>query len=323
MLAQTLQRDQTTAPAPLIISELKIGSSVRGWLLVTGLQTRLAVTGMPYLYLKLRDQRGNEIVARQFDPPRLEALAPREGKVLLLEGIVEEYRNQPQIKLTRAEVDESASTVLFEPGTRRPVEELEARLQRFLNEVEDPGLRKLLRSCFTPEVIARFRRWPAAVRHHGAVAGGLLEHTLNVATIAQRLAELYPCNAHLVLAGALLHDIGKLDELEERPGAGFTTPGRMVGHVILGMQYVQEHAQQVYGLDKAILHDLLHIILAHHGTLAFGSPVCPATIEALIVHQADMAEARLTEFLDHCERTSGADGWTSYSAAFGGQLRTP
>ncbi len=172
-------------------------------------------------------------------------------------------------------------------------------------------------------MIARFRRWPAAVRHHGAVAGGLLEHTVNVATIAQRLAELYQCNAHLVLAGALLHDIGKLDELEERPGAGFTTPGRMVGHVILGMQYVQEHAQQVYGLEKAILHDLLHIILTHHGTLAFGSPVCPATIEALIVHQADMAEARLTEFLDHCQRTSGADGWTSYSMAFGGQLRTP
>src|SRR6266581_2036702 len=323
MLNQTLQRDQTIVPAPLTISELKMGSPVRGWLLVTGLQTRLAVTGMPYLYLKLRDQRGNEIVARQFDPPRPEALAPREGKVLLLEGIVEEYRSQPQIKLTRAEVDESSSTVLFEPGTRRQVEELEARLQRFLNEVEDPGLRKLLRSCFTPEVIARFRHWPAAVRHHGAVAGGLLEHTVNVTTIAQRLAELYPCNANLVLAGALLHDIGKLDELEERPGAGFTTPGRMVGHVILGMQYVQEHAQQVYGLEKAILHDLLHIILTHHGTLAFGSPVCPATIEALIVHQADMAEARLTEFLNHCQRTSGADGWTSYSMAFGGQLRTP
>jgi len=91
MLAQPLQRDQTTAPAPLIISELKIGSAVRGWLLVTGLQTRLAVTGMPYLYLKMRDLRGNEIVARQFDPPRLEALAPREGKVLLREGVVEEY----------------------------------------------------------------------------------------------------------------------------------------------------------------------------------------------------------------------------------------
>ena len=323
MLAQPLQRNQTTAPAPLIISELKIGSSVRGWLLVTGLQTRLAVTGMPYLYLKLRDLRGNEIVARQFDPPRLEALAPREGKVLLLEGVVEEYRSQPQVKLTRAEVDESASTDLFEPGTRGPLEELEARLQRFLDEVEDAGLRKLLRNCFTPEVIARLRRWPAAVRHHGAVVGGLLEHTVNVATIAQRLAELYPCNTYLVLAGALLHDIGKLDELEEHPGAGFTTLGRMAGHIILGMQYVQGHAQQVYGLDKAILHDLLHIILAHHGTLAFGSPVCPATIEALIVHLADMAEARLTEFLDHCQRTSGADGWSSYSAAFGGQLRTP
>ena len=171
--------------------------------------------------------------------------------------------------------------------------------------------------------MTRFLRWPAAVRHHGAVVGGLLEHTVNVATIAKRLFQLYPCNTGLVLAGALLHDIGKLEELEERPGAGFTLLGRMVGHIILGMRYVHEQARQVEKLDKVMLSDLLHIILAHHGTPAFGSPVCPATIEALIVHQADAAEAQLTGFLDHCQRTAGPDGWTAYSAAFGGQLRLP
>ena len=99
--------------------------------------------------------------------------------------------------------------------------------------------------------------------------------------------------------------------------------GRMVGHIVLGMQRVQEHIRQIAELNEAMSNDLLHIILAHHGTKEFGSPVCPATIEALIVHQADTAEAKLTGFLDYCERNASADGWTAYSANFGGQVRLP
>jgi 3'-5' exoribonuclease len=110
-----------------------------------------------------------------------------------------------------------------------------------------------------------------------------------------------------------LHDIGKLEELEVQPGAGFTPAGNMFGHIILGAQLVQERALHITGLDESTRLDLLHIILAHHGTKDYGSPVCPVTIEALIVHLADMAEAKLTGFLDHCDRTSTADGWSSYT----------
>ncbi len=323
MLDSSLQQTQKGPRRPLIISELKVGSSVHGWLLVVGSQARIAVNGKPYLYLKLRDPRGNELVARQFDLPHMQDLTPQEGKVALIEGSVEEYRNQLQIKLVRVELDESAPIDLFVLGTRRPIAQLEVDFHRLMAGIEHASLYELLHCCFTQELMTRFQRWPAAVRHHGAVVGGLLEHTVNVATIAKRFSQLYPCNASLVLAGALLHDIGKLDELEERPGAGFTPLGRMVGHIILGMRYVQEQARQVGGLDETMLSDLLHIILAHHGTPAFGSPVPPATIEALIVHQADAAEAQLTGFLEHCQRTAGPDGWTAYSAAFGGQLRIP
>ncbi len=139
---------------------------------------------------------------------------------------------------------------------------------------------------------------------HGAVVGGLLEHTVNVTTIAEHLAKLYPCNQNLVLAGALLHDIGKLEELSEQIGADYTPKGHRIGHIVLGMQYLEEQAQHITTLDTAILADLLHIILAHHGTKEFGSPVCPATIEALLVHQADATEAKLTGFLDLSERLS-------------------
>ena len=158
--------------------------------------------------------------------------------------------------------------------------------------------------------------------------GGLLEHTVNVTTVAELIAHLYPCNHDLVLAGALLHDIGKLEELEATIGSGhsghttYTPLGRMVGHIVLGMQYVQRQVEDVSSVDEGMRDDLLHIILAHH-TKEFGSPVNPATIEALIVHQADLTEARLTGYLEHCQRSAGPDGWTTFSSTFGGQMRTP
>lgn len=323
MIDQVVQRSTTLMPKPLLISELQVRANIYGWLLAVEVQTRPAKNGKPFRQFKLRDQRGNEIKANQFDLPRTETLEPQAGRVVLLEGVVEEYRNEVQIKITRAESDESISPDLFVVGTRCKIELLEDHFHELMTKVCHPGLCTLLHDCFTVQLMERFRRWPAAVKHHGAVVGGLLEHTVNVMLIADRLVQLYASNQNLVLAGALLHDIGKLEELEEQVGVGFTPAGRMFGHIILGTQYVQEHARNVPELDEATCQDLLHIILAHHGTQEYGSPVCPATIEALIVHQADTAEAKLTGLLDHCDRTSNSEGWSSYSSAFGGQLRVP
>lgn len=324
MLQQNVvaRKQQELAPELLVISELRVSATIFGWLFAAEVIQRKTNTGKLFLDLRLRDQRGSEIIARYFDPPRLTSLFPREGQVVLLEGAVEEYRNQVQIKLLRVQPDESIPASLFTQGTRCSIAQLEADFQHLIDKVDDLPTCQLLACCFTSEVMERFRRWPAAVRHHGAVVGGLLEHTVNVTTIAELTAHLYPCNHDLVLAGALLHDIGKLEELEEQIGGGFTVSGRMVGHIILGMQYVQKQAAQVPTLPLTRLDDLLHIILAHH-TKEFGSPVNPATIEALIVHQADLAEAKLTGFLEHCQRSFGADGWTSFNALYGGQLRVP
>ncbi len=323
MADQLVQRGTSFKLEPIIISELQLNAVVRGWLFAVDVQIRPDKNGKPFRQLRLRDQRGSEIKVNQFDLPRIEPLAPQKGKVVLIEGVIEEYQNNTQIKLTRAEIDETASLDLFVVGTRRRIELLEDNFRKLMNKVHREGLQALLRECFTTEIIKRFRRWPAAVRHHGAVVGGLLEHTVNVTLIAERLTQLYPCDQELVLAGALLHDIGKLEELEEQIGIGFTAAGNLFGHIFLGAQYVQDHARQVSELDETTCQDLLHIILSHHGTKEFGSPVCPATIEALIVHQADTAESKLTGFLDHCDRTSNADGWSSYHKDFGGQLRVP
>ncbi|HAE84779.1 MAG TPA: hypothetical protein DCL75_20060 [Ktedonobacter sp.] len=320
MLNQTLHKNQETTPEFLTISDMNVNSNIFGWLFAAEVISRKTNSGKLFLDLRLRDQRGSEIIARYFDPPRLETHLPQEGRVVLLEGIVEEYRGQIQIKLIRVQNDDSIPTDRFTLGTRCSIVQLEADFQHLIDKIDDAGLRTLLHDCFSAELMERFRRWPAAVRHHGAVVGGLLEHTVNVTTIAELTARLYPCNHDLVIAGALLHDIGKLEELEGQVGAGFTPHGRMVGHIVLGMHYVQEQAMHVATLEEAKIDDVLHIILAHH-TKEYGSPVNPATIEALIVHQADLAEAHLTGFLEHCQKSFGANGWTSFSPIYGGQLR--
>ena len=322
MTDQFFQHAATPVPEPLVIRDLQLKSIVSGWLFATEVQVRKTSNGKPFVNLTLRDQRGSEIIGRYFDPPDDEALIPREGSVVLVEGVVDKFNNRVHIRVTRASADETAPAHLFLPGTRDPIAQLDQHLQHLLDKVYHPGLHELLERCFTPEVTARFRRWPAAVRHHGTVVGGLLEHTVNVTFIADRMTQIYPCNQNLVLAGALLHDIGKLEELEEQVGQGFTPDGRMFGHIVRGMQYVQDQAQHVSELDDATRYDLLHIILAHH-TKEFGSPVSPVSIEALIVHLADKVEANLTGYIEHCERTTGPDGWSSYSAKYGGQLRMP
>jgi 3'-5' exoribonuclease len=317
------QRDIPLKHGQIIISDLAVNTEVRGWLLAEETHNRTTKNGKQYRQLKLRDQKGNSIMAMQFDLPLSEIKVPQAGMVVLIEGLVEEYQNARHIKLTRAELDETVPLDVFTVGTRHNIDELEAQFWNLLNTVQHPGLQAILHDCFTNDVIEQFRRWPAAVRHHGAVVGGLLEHTVHVSLLTQYLANLYTCNEELTLAGALLHDIGKLKELEEQPGKGFTPDGYLFGHIFLGTQYVQQHAKHLQEMDEATWLDLLHIILAHHGTKEFGSPVYPATIEALIVHMADMTEAKLTGFLDHCDRTSTPDGWSSYYKEFGGPLRSP
>ena len=149
MLDSSLQQTQKGPRGPLIISELKVGSSVHGWLLVVSLHERIASNRKPFLDLKLRDPRGNELVARQFDPPLMNGLAPQEGKVALIEGSVEEYRNQLQIKLLRVELDESAPIDLFVLGTRRPIAQLEVDFHRLMAGIEHASLYELLHCCCT------------------------------------------------------------------------------------------------------------------------------------------------------------------------------
>ena len=169
-------------------------------------------------------------------------------------------------------------------------------------------------------VLERYREeflvCPAALRYHHPYLGGLLEHTWFVTRHALASLAIYPeLNRDLVLAGAILHDLGKIKELANPPAPERTVPGHLLGHVVLGWEMVRAAAQGLDFPDPTLLVQLEHIILSHHGTMEFGSPIVPKTREALLVNFLDDLDAKLKMMSQHLESDTGEGDFTSYNRA--------
>ncbi|HLJ32894.1 MAG TPA: hypothetical protein VKU38_04545, partial [Ktedonobacteraceae bacterium] len=148
MLHSLPTKTHKASPELLIIADLQVNSTVYGWLFAAEVSMRKATTGRMYLEMKLRDQRGNEITARHFDLARAEIHMPQEGKVVLIEGFVEMYRNALQMKLSRVETDETIPIDLFIVSTRCPIVQLEADFEHLIDKMDHDGMRELVRRCF-------------------------------------------------------------------------------------------------------------------------------------------------------------------------------
>lgn len=205
------------------------------------------------------------------------------------------------------------------PSTTKDVEAYKKKLLKLVAQVGRPPLRELLGEIFSGDRWERFVRNPAAKRFHHAYIGGLLEHTVDVAEAALAIAAISPAaDRDLVIAGALLHDIGKLEEISADIGFSYTDTGHLLGHITAGTLLVERAAAQVQYLSEADRKSLLHIILSHHGEREKGSPVRCATREAVIVHYADELNAVLQQF----DETTDKDpqGW-SFNKMLGNMIR--
>ncbi len=154
---------------------------------------------------------------------------------------------------------------------------------------------------------------PAARRNHHAYMGGLLEHTWCVARLAYQTAGLYPdINRQLVVAGAILHDLGKVKELAQPYAPEYTVAGQLLGHIVLGWEMIRQEAEQIHFSDQNLLLQLEHIIITHHGQQEFGSPVLPKTREALLVYFADDLDAKLKIMEQHLKADNSEREFTTY-----------
>jgi len=249
------------------------------------------------------------------------------GAVVHIRGTVTAYRGVLRISAEEMlSVRQYDSADLLPSGTR-DTDELVAELRALVKAVGDRALSAVVRRVFSEAgFMKRFKSCPASQSYHHAYMGGLLEHTVGVATLCRALCDLYPhADADLLLAGALLHDIGKVDELQCTTGIEYTDDGRMIGHVVLGERRVRA---AVEFLGDVVPHEtatrLSHVLLAHHGELEWGSPKRPCTLEALMLHHADNLDAKTAGFIAAAASAARVDEpWTDAGNLFRRPLWAP
>ena len=304
----------------LKISDLKPNQTVEMLLLVRRRNLARSRNGKDYLNLKLGDSSG-EITGFMWDGAEAAATAVAEGDCVLVRGRTQIFNNALQLTVTTlkpwtGEIDPRR----FLPHTEQHVPTMERELHQLIADLKDPWLCRLVEAFFLKdkEFARKFSLAPAAKAMHHAWLGGLLEHTLGVARLAARVCDLYPgINADLVMAGALLHDIGKVDELVYERGLDYSTSGRLLGHVMLGVRMIQEKAAQIKGFPPETMMLLEHLILSHHGEYAYGSPKRPKTREAILLNFIDDLDAKLVA-VDRFMARAGREGaeWSDYHRLF-------
>jgi 3'-5' exoribonuclease len=313
---------ETAVRVPL--SELEDGQRVRGVYAVRERELRRKRNGEPWLRLSVGDATGTaEAVC--WEEAKAHYSLCCAGSPVLVTGIFEiSERWGAKIKvsgLRAAEPHEYAAEDLAAESEASP-ELLESDLRELLATVQNPQLRELLEVFFgeESETWRRFRDAPAAKTYHQAYRHGLLEHTLSVAQAVSAAANFFPgIDRDVAVTGALLHDIGKCVAYNDDPLAiDLTDAGRLQGEIPLGYYTVRRAIEGLPGFDPALAQCVLHIILSHHGSLEHGSPVVPATREAVLVHMIDNLGGRLGSF-DRIERQLPAgEAWSGFDRALSG-----
>jgi 3'-5' exoribonuclease len=248
------------------IAELRAGSDVAGVFACTRKDRLTAKSGAPYLAVELRD-RTAAIQARAFRDADFLAGQFERGDLVDVRGRVERFRDELQVELRSIRRAEGADPAEFLPTAYRDLDELDGFLEHLAREVYDPDLRSLLDTFLGDEAFrSELRRAPCTRAGHHAYLGGLLEHTVAVATLALETCALHPrLNSDLLICAAILHDVGKTLEFELGADIELSDAGALVGHVALGQQLLVERATRLRGFPADKLHAVSHCLLAHHG----------------------------------------------------------
>jgi 3'-5' exoribonuclease len=291
----------TPAPPAPTIATLRAGDEVQGVYACTRKERLMSRAGTPYLAVELRD-RTAAIPARVFRDADVAAARFERGDLVRIAGRVERFREELQLDLraiARAAEGE-ADPAAFLPVAYRDLDELDGFLEHLAGEVHDAGYAQLLALLLgDAQLRAAWRRAPCTRGGHHSYLGGLLEHTVAVGTLATEAGQLHPrLNTDLLITAALVHDLGKTQEFTYAAEIGISEPGRLLGHVELGLRLLDERASRIPALDADRRLALGHCVLTHHGPDAapnrrFGSP------EALALYRLNALDASVKGALEH------------------------
>ncbi len=302
-----------------MLRELKPGARITGYYICAQKSVRTARNGNSYLALKLSDASGT-VEARMWDvgPAEIEAFEAKD--IVKVQGTVVSNEYGLQLKLDRiraAGADDDYQLEELLPASPRDLQEMEAEFAAVRESITNPHLKALLDAVFASEVDYRaFCEAPAAKGVHHNYIHGLLEHTLGVCRVADKLAEIYPeINRDLLVAGAVLHDVGKTLEFDYTTAIDYSDRGRLFGHIVLGERIISRAVAELDDFPQELELQLVHLVLAHHGELEYGSPQQPQTLEAFLLHHADNIDAKANIFTK--KRAGTDDDWSEYDRVLG------
>lgn len=271
--------------------------------------------GQNYLNVTLSDRTGT-IRGVIWDDVEKIAAGVNSGDFVRVTATVSEYRNTPQLVVrSMASVPaEGIDAADFLPTTAQDVDQMFDRLLKVTDTIESDHIRALLNAFWEDDRFVRlFKRAPAAKKMHHAYIGGLLEHCLSMAVLSDRIARHYSgVDRDLLLAGAVLHDIGKVREFEYRVRIDYSDEGRLLGHIAIGLEMVEEKLSGIESFPRARADLLKHMIISHHGALEFGSPEPPKTIEAVLLNYIDEIDSKVSGIREYMAAQDPGESWTSY-----------
>lgn len=305
-------------PAQIWLKDLRSGQSVHGHFLVTEKRVGRTRNGKPFLSLRLADKSG-EVEAKVWDGA--ENLAPlfQRGTVVEVAGRVDSFKDALQISITDLKPGpESWDPRLFLEGSPADLTEMLSDLKALVKGIRNPDLKALLeRFLADRDFMAVFKEAPAAKNVHHDYLGGLLEHTLGVMRLADQIAAMYSqLDRDLLVTAAFLHDIGKVRELSYSRGIDYTDEGRLLGHIVLGIEMLTRRLDDMKHFPRVTALKLQHLIASHHGEYAFGAPKRPKFVEGFALHLIDDLDAKINAVSRWVARDTREGAWTEFHRLF-------
>ncbi len=300
----------------IYVEQIKERSWVESTFLVGDKTLAMAKNGKPYMTLRLADRTG-EVEGRVWDRVDEFSACFEKNDFINVKAKASVYLGKMQLVVQElvpvAEQDVDLGDFL--PVSERRVDDMRSEFISRIEALADPDLKALMQAFAADQKFMRgYCAAPAAKAMHHVFLGGLLEHSLSVAALADDVSRRYPVvNRDLLVVGALLHDIGKVDELRYERSFDYSDEGKLIGHIVMGVEMIDEKIRIISGFPSRLKMVLKHMLLSHHGQYDYGSPKRPKTLEAVILNFVDDLDSKINGVCTHMAKEPNREGdWTSY-----------
>jgi len=304
----------------IYLKDIRQGDKVADTFLVAEKNMAFSQKGAPYLTVRLKDKSG-ETDSKVWENAVELDRGFKKGDIVFIEGRAASYKNALQLSIINIEKIPWAQVnpADYLPAAATDADIMFKEIIDYINKIQNEHLREMLSVFFQDEKNAElFKKAPAAKGFHHIYLGGLLEHTLSVVRLLEKVSQHYPAlNKDMLIAGGILHDIGKIYEFKYEGLIDYSDEGRLIGHIVMGVEMINKTIAHLPNFPEQLSLELRHLLLSHHGEFEFGSPKRPKTPEALVVHYIDDLDAKLNAFETFIAGAENDDSdWTPYNRFF-------